>query len=37
LIPFLTLDEAKKFLQDHEGKKILRFDQITEDTIRSLE
>jgi nitrous oxide reductase accessory protein NosL len=37
LVPFLTLDEAKKFLQDHEGKKILRFDQITEDTIRSLD
>ena len=28
LIPFLELDDAKNFMHDHKGKKILKFDEI---------
>lgn len=29
LVPFATAAEAKEFLSDHGGKKILRFDEVT--------
>jgi len=32
-IPFRTLKEAKTFLNDHFGKKILRFNEINEDIV----
>lgn len=30
LIPFVNIDDAKTFLKDHKGKKILTFDEIKE-------
>jgi len=37
LIPFGSKIQAKKFLEDHGGKKILRFDQIDEEVLKELE
>ncbi|WP_200762507.1 nitrous oxide reductase accessory protein NosL [Nitrosophilus alvini] len=37
LIPFSTLNEAKVFKKDHRGKKILSFDEITEETVEKLD
>ncbi len=37
LIPFENLKEAKNFFKDHKGQKILRFNQITLDLIKSLD
>lgn len=37
LIAFETLNSAKKFMVDHKGKKILKFDEITEDMVYSLD
>jgi len=37
LIPFESLKEAKNFFKDHKGQKILRFNQITLDLIKSLD
>lgn len=36
LIPFETEDAAKNFLKDHHGKKILGFNQITEEMILAM-
>ncbi len=36
LIPFKSKDEAKIFMQDHHGKKIIRFNDITLHLIKSL-
>jgi len=37
LIPFNTLNDAKAFMEDYGGKKVLRFDEITPDIIKSLD
>ena len=37
LIPFENEAEAKSFLIDHAGKKLMRFDAVTPDVINSLE
>ncbi len=37
LIPFESLKEAKNFFKDHKGQKIVRFNQITLDLIKSLD
>ncbi len=36
LVPFGTLERAQTFLQDHHGRSILRFDQITPHILESL-
>ncbi|QOP41596.1 nitrous oxide reductase accessory protein NosL [Sulfurimonas marina] len=36
-IAFETLKSAEKFMVDHKGKKILKFDEITEDTVYDLD
>ena len=36
LIPFATEDDAKEFLKDHKGKKILRFPEITPAVLKPL-
>ena len=36
LIPFKTEKDAKSFKLDHKGKRILRFNEITRQTIQSL-
>ncbi|WP_304546267.1 nitrous oxide reductase accessory protein NosL [Sulfurimonas microaerophilic] len=36
-IAFETLKSAKKFMVDHKGKKLLRFDEISEDTVYGLD
>jgi copper chaperone NosL len=36
-IPFQKEADAKKFLKEHKGKKILRFDDINSNLIRSLD
>ena len=36
LIPFPTLDDAKEFMADHKGTKILRYNQITPSVIQPL-
>ena len=33
LIPFLKEDDAKAFKDDHEGKRVIRFSQITKDML----
>lgn len=33
LIPFATMDEAKTFMNDHKGKKIVTFDEVTVDLV----
>ena len=37
LIGFKTLESAKRFLLDHRGKKIFRFDEISVELIKSLD
>ena len=37
LIPFAKEAEAKEFLVDHKGKRILRFEEVTPDTLKGLE
>ncbi len=37
LIPFATQREAKTFLKDHHGSRILRFNQITPELLRKLD
>lgn len=37
LVPFVTQVAAKEFLRDHLGQRILRFDQVTKDLVRSLD
>ncbi|SMC09153.1 nitrous oxide reductase accessory protein NosL [Nitratiruptor tergarcus] len=37
LIPFKSLQDAKSFLNDHKGKKILRFSQINKEVLQELE
>jgi nitrous oxide reductase accessory protein NosL len=37
LIPFETQASAKEFLEDHKGTHILRFQDVTEDTIKALD
>jgi nitrous oxide reductase accessory protein NosL len=37
LIPFQQETEAKEFTQDHSGKQILRFDEVTPELIKGLE
>ena len=37
LIPFRTYEEAINFKRDHYGKKVLRFDEITEDIVYDLD
>ncbi|NPA28350.1 MAG: hypothetical protein GXN91_04850 [Epsilonproteobacteria bacterium] len=37
LIPFSTLDEAKNFLKEHNGKKIIKFNEITPKLVLSLD
>jgi len=37
LIPFKNVGDAKGFLRDHGGKMILRFNQITPDTLKMVQ
>jgi len=37
LIPFETLDDAKAFMKDHKGERILRFENVRERTIKKLD
>lgn len=37
LIPFETQASAQEFLEDHKGTRILRFQDVTEDTIKALD
>lgn len=37
LVPFAKEAEAKGFLNDHRGKKILRFDQLTPEILKTIE
>jgi len=37
LIPFLTKDAAQNFMSDHNGEKIIRFDQITPKLVMGLD
>ena len=37
LIPFSKEADAREFLKDHKGKKILRFDELTTGLLKSLE
>ncbi|WP_456323989.1 nitrous oxide reductase accessory protein NosL [Hydrogenimonas sp.] len=37
LIPFATKEAAENFMRDHHGKKIVRFDEIDESLIESLD
>lgn len=37
LIPFETQASAQEFLEDHKGTHILRFQDVTEDTIKALD
>jgi len=37
LIPFEKEPEAKEFLADHAGKKLIRFDEVTPDIIKGLD
>jgi len=36
LIPFKSLEKAKVFLKEHEGKKIIKFNEITPNTLNML-
>lgn len=31
LVPLASLDDAKEFMKEHKGKRILRFDQVTKE------
>ena len=37
LVPFAKKSDADGFLKDHRGRKVLRFDEITPATLKSLE
>ena len=37
LIPFAMAADAKGFLKDHSGEKVLRFDQLTSNILKKLE
>jgi copper chaperone NosL len=37
LIPFASEKEAKEFMVDHKGKRLLRFDEVTPDVLKGLE
>jgi copper chaperone NosL len=37
LIPFEKEPEAKEFLVDHDGKKLIRFDEVTPDLVKGLD
>jgi len=37
LIPLASQEDAQRFLKDHKGKRILRFDQITSQVIANLD
>jgi len=37
LIPFANEPDAREFMKDHKGKKILKFDSITPRAIKSLD
>jgi copper chaperone NosL len=37
LVPFENLSDAQSFLKDHKGKSVLKFKDITYDTIRGLD
>jgi nitrous oxide reductase accessory protein NosL len=37
LIPFARMDEAQEFSRDHQGKKILRFGEITPQVLKGLQ
>ena len=37
LIPFKKEADAKEFTKDHQGKSVLKFDEITYDMVRSLD
>ena len=37
LIPFAKASDAKGFLKDHLGEKVLRFDQLTSEILKKLE
>jgi nitrous oxide reductase accessory protein NosL len=37
LIPFKTLESAQTFKREHHGKKILRFEEITDTTVMRLD
>lgn len=36
LIPFSTQDEALSFSRDHNGQKVISFDEITEVMVKNL-
>lgn len=36
LVPHRTREEAKEFLRDHKGKKVVSFDEVTTELLRSL-
>jgi len=36
-VPFAKKSDADGFLKDHRGRKVLRFDEITPATLKSLE
>ena len=37
LVPFAKEDDARGFLHDHRGRKVLRFGEITPETLKALE
>jgi nitrous oxide reductase accessory protein NosL len=37
LMPFQQETDAKEFMKDHSGKKLLRFDEVTPELIQGLE
>ena len=37
LVPFKTKAAAEEFMQDHNGKRIFRFEEITSDTVKALD
>jgi len=37
LIPFFTMDDAKNFLIDHKGKKIITFSEVTDQIIMDID
>lgn len=37
LLPFKDTESAQEFMEDHKGKTILRFEDITEDLVKSLD
>lgn len=37
LLPFATEGDAKAFMKDHHGTRVLRFDEITVDILRSMD